>query len=126
MEPTVECEQRGDVLRVVLSGEIDCATDGRLRAALDLVRDSSARAVEVDLSRVTFVDSTTAAFLLDADRLTRRTGSRLSVHGACPWVAEVLRLTGVGQLLGMPGATGLVPAPRCDMSNPASRYPVTP
>ncbi len=123
MDSTVECEQRGDVLHVVLSGEIDCASDGRLRAALDVVRDSGARRVEVDLSRVTFLDSTAAVFLLNADKLTRRTGRGLVVDGARPWVAEVLRLTGA-PALGMPDTAGMVPAPRSDVSNAAS--PATP
>jgi anti-anti-sigma factor len=62
------------VLRVVLRGELDLATAGRLQAALDA---ANAHPVVVDLRGLTFMDSTGVRTLLQASDDAARAGRSL-------------------------------------------------
>src|SRR4051794_27702086 len=72
----VSAEQRCGVVRV--GGELDLATAGPLAARLRLVV-SEWRGVVVDLSEVTFVDSTGLGVLVEAHDELRRSGGKLAV-----------------------------------------------
>lgn len=76
--------------RVVATGEIDLFTVTPFRDALDRAV-AGGGAVEVDLSRVTFLDAAGLSALAAARRTT---GDRLTVVGAKGVVRRVLELTG--------------------------------
>jgi anti-sigma B factor antagonist len=57
--------ERGTTVRIVASGEIDLATAPRLRAALSFAPDATPELIELDLSAVTFIDSSGLHVLLD-------------------------------------------------------------
>jgi anti-anti-sigma factor len=84
---------------VSLRGEIDAATAPRLGSCLFGLADEGKRAVVVDLSEVTFMDSTGIGVLLNA---LRHFGSR---HGqmvvVCPGqnVRRALEITGVSSII---------------------------
>src|SRR5687768_18029246 len=79
---------------VTIAGELDLATVGRLRAALasDLV--AQAAAIVVDLSGVTFMDSTGLSELLRFEREASDRGRPLAI--ACPEGAARLLLDVTG------------------------------
>lgn len=64
----IEQHDEGGVVVLAVSGELDVATIGQLRDALDAVHESGAVRLVVDLTGVTFVDSVSLAALLTASR----------------------------------------------------------
>jgi anti-sigma B factor antagonist len=95
-------QRRDDPAAVTLSprGEIDPDTvpalDEGVAAAL---ADGTTRPIVMDLSGVRFIDSAGIAALLRARRGGDAVGREFRVAAARPFVAEVLRLTGVWDLL---------------------------
>ena len=67
---------------VAIAGELDLATAGRVRAAVAGEPVAAAKAAVVDLTGVTFMDSTGLASLLDFERDLTARGGRLAI--ACP------------------------------------------
>ncbi|MEU5786286.1 STAS domain-containing protein [Micromonospora purpureochromogenes] len=92
----------GRLLRVSVAGEVDFATSGELRAALDAVlADLTGTPVEVDLAEVPFLDSSGVHVLLDAYAWAADRDCPLVVANARPVVRRVLEITGVLALLGL-------------------------
>jgi anti-anti-sigma factor len=92
--------RRGKTSEIVLEGELDLAAkpvlDEAVAAALE---PGPVETVIVDLCRVTFADSTTMTWLVQADARTNAAGGRLiAVAGPGP-VREVLEMTGIDQRL---------------------------
>jgi len=85
---------------VTPEGEVDIATVGPFRVALADAARQSERGVLVDLSRVTFIDSTGLGALVDLHHRLRREMRRLAVIAPAGSAAAVLLdLTGLkGQL----------------------------
>ncbi|MEV0273760.1 STAS domain-containing protein [Hamadaea sp. NPDC050747] len=83
---------------VKLHGALDLQTkDAALAQLLDAVRGR--HHVEVDMSEVTFVDSTAISMLVRVRDLAAADGLRLRVSHPAPLVLRVLRVTGVHDLL---------------------------
>ncbi|MEV4197586.1 STAS domain-containing protein [Micromonospora globbae] len=110
MDVQVHDEGVGEVvLRPV--GEIDMATVDVLEKALATALDRPGlRAVVVDLAGVAFLDSSGVRALVDAALRARREGVTLRVVDPRPVVARVLRITAVGELLGLPAEVPVSPA----------------
>jgi stage II sporulation protein AA (anti-sigma F factor antagonist) len=83
--------------RSVLSvqGEIDIATAGSLRSALERARESGRRDIWVDLSEVTFMDSSGLNALVRADHDCAAHNVRLTVICPAGPVRRTLELTGL-------------------------------
>jgi anti-anti-sigma factor len=81
---------------VTLTGEIDIAVMGELSPLLVAEED-----VVVDLSHVSFMDSSGIAALLRAHRLQTTPGHRLLVRGAHGPVSRVLEITGADSVLSL-------------------------
>jgi anti-sigma B factor antagonist len=79
-------------------GEVDVATTGVLRRALE-EQLARGRHVVVDLSQVTFLDAAGITVLLAAETEARRAGCRLTVENPAGIVARVLRITGADAVL---------------------------
>jgi anti-anti-sigma factor len=94
----VTTRRDGDSMLIVLSGELDMTGTDRLEAAIRRAEESDINRVIVDLTAITFVDSTGLSVLLEAKR---RSDGRLSVtpsqHEA---VTRLLELTGTTEILG--------------------------
>lgn len=91
----------GDRVTVKVAGDIDLASADKLTEALEKAV-AVASEVCVDLSQVTFLDSTGIRSLVQAYRSAQSQGGILYVDGARQWVAKVLDVTGVGPLLARP------------------------
>jgi anti-anti-sigma factor len=84
-------ERRGGAVVLRLSGEVDVAASGAVRARVD----GAARGpLVVELSAVTFVDSSGLRELLRAGMECERLGGRLVLAGVPPVLARLLDLTG--------------------------------
>ena len=84
----------GEVARAACAGSLGAQESGSLRAAL-LGAIASGTDVEVDLSQVTFLDSTSLGVLLSMQRRSRRLGQSLRVFAPGPRVHRILRITGL-------------------------------
>jgi anti-sigma B factor antagonist len=88
---------------VALHGEIDLSTSPLLRATLVSLIDGGARELTVDMSEVTFVDSTGLGVLVGALQLLQsHGGDGLSVRGVGPVVRRVFELTGLDAVFSIP------------------------
>jgi anti-anti-sigma factor len=89
------CPSPGAV-RVVVVGEIDMATSGRLRdELLNVLFTLRPRRIEVELAEVTFLDCSGVTALIAAGRIAARTGCRLRIMNPQAVVYRVLSLTGL-------------------------------
>jgi len=87
----VRHERRGDVAVVHLAGEVDVAASGAVRARVDAAASGP---LVVELSEVTFVDSSGLRELLRARMECERLGGRLVLAGVPPVLERLLDLTG--------------------------------
>jgi anti-anti-sigma factor len=76
---------------IVVSGELDLATSPQLLALASRL-DARAEPVILDLSAVTFVDSSGVRALLDADRIAGDKGRRLALYQPSIAVTRLLDL----------------------------------
>jgi anti-anti-sigma factor len=79
-----------------LAGELDVATVETVRARL---RELDERPIVLDLSGLTFTDSTGLAFLLEERVRARRRGTSLWVRGVGGQTLELLERTGLLDLV---------------------------
>ena len=83
---------------VTVAGEIDMATAGLFRQALDRARGGDGR-VTIDLAHTTFMDSSGLAVVIGAyDRLGRRPDA-VVLRNAGPPLRQILELTGVDRMV---------------------------
>jgi len=98
----VESIVEDEVTRLQVAGDLDIAAAEPLSAAVDAAFGLGARALVVDLSETTFVDSTGLSHLLRARR--RADAEHATLRIVAPPGSEarvVIDLTGVGDLLGV-------------------------
>jgi anti-sigma B factor antagonist len=84
---------------VVLSGELDMATASELTGVLDQVVAHGSREVVLDLSGLTFIDSSGIAALVEAQHRLSEQGRELSVHGARHSALRVFEISGLVDFL---------------------------
>ncbi|MEV0381497.1 STAS domain-containing protein [Nonomuraea sp. NPDC050643] len=82
------------VTLITLSGEVDAATSGYLETYVDRVRRDLHEHLIIDVSRLTFLDSSGLAVLLAAATLARAHGAALHLAGLQTRVARLLEITG--------------------------------
>jgi anti-sigma B factor antagonist len=86
---------------VQVGGEIDMATAPDLRERLNWVISTTTGNVVVDLTGVTFLDSTGLVVFVAAERQLNATGRRLILRNPSKFVFRVLDLSGVADALGV-------------------------
>jgi anti-sigma B factor antagonist len=84
---------------VTVHGEVDISTHEQLAAALRHAATPPADRIVVDLSDVSFLDSTGIRTLIVGWRHAADQGMSLALRNPRPRVLKVLRLTGVDQVL---------------------------
>ena len=95
---TIEVAATGPTVVVMVRGELDIASTCSLTTQL---RDAAGhgRDVVVDLSQVTFIDSTALRTLIAAHRVLEDAGHRLVLADPSAVVTRVLTLSGLVSLL---------------------------
>jgi anti-anti-sigma factor len=96
---TISSEREGDIQAVGLSGELDLATADALQRELERVEATDVSSIILDLSALTFMDSTGVRLILRAHARSRADSERLTMLRGCAAVQRVLDLTGVSDLL---------------------------
>jgi anti-anti-sigma factor len=90
---TGRVDEIGDVLKLSLAGEFDLAGQDAFRALLTELESRRPRAIVVDLGEVTFIDSTGARLLYEAE--CRAVGWRFAVLDGSAPAHRVLALSGL-------------------------------
>lgn len=82
-----------------LQGELDMSTAPALGRNLTEALDAMPHAISLDLSGLTFLDSTGIRVLMSSHRRAARQGCAFILRSPQPSVLRVLKLTGINQLL---------------------------
>jgi anti-sigma B factor antagonist len=85
--------------RIMLVGEVDLTRRDELRALAEEYEATTNPQVQVDLSAVTFIDSTGLGFLARLYRRASERGGEASVVGPCEMARRVLKITNLDHLL---------------------------
>jgi anti-sigma B factor antagonist len=93
-------QRRGRTSEILLEGELDLAAKPALDDALvTALEPGPVETVIVDLTRVSFADSTTMTWLVHADTRTAAAGGRLILVAGPGPVRDVLHMTGIDERL---------------------------
>ena len=101
---TLELDLRGETAVVRMTGELDLATAPRLReCVLGLIQPSgeepgSVGTVVLDLSDVSFVDSTGLGVIAASRQRVARVGGELILRAPQPNTVKVLQITGLDRV----------------------------
>ncbi|MEH1030126.1 MULTISPECIES: STAS domain-containing protein [Micromonospora] len=82
-----------------LAGELDMSTAGELTATIDRLAADGERRMLLDLTDLTFCDSTGMAVFVRGDNRAAADGGWLRLTGATGRVDRVLRVTGLAEVL---------------------------
>ncbi|MDG4809809.1 STAS domain-containing protein [Micromonospora sp. WMMD1120] len=92
-------ERDGDGAALRLAGELDLSTAPELSAAIDRLFDAGETRVLLDLTDLTFCDSTGMAVFVRGDNRASADGGWLRLTGVHGRVERVLRVTGLADVL---------------------------
>jgi anti-sigma B factor antagonist len=95
----IDSRREGDEHVIVLQGELDLAHAATLEEELKRVEATDARSIKVDLSKLTFIDSTGVRLLLMAEGRARADSCRLTIVRAPDSVQRVFVICGVDGIL---------------------------
>jgi anti-anti-sigma factor len=96
---TMRSEREGDMYTIALTGELDVAGADRVQRELERVEFSDALSIVVDLSGLTFMDTTGVRLLMHAQARSRADSDRLMLLRGPADVQRVFELCGVDGLL---------------------------
>lgn len=84
----------------VLSGEIDHHTAKMLRAELDkFVITMQPDILAIDLSGITFMDSSGIGLIIGRHKLIKECGGRLEIRSPQPYIRRMLKISGVERIV---------------------------
>jgi anti-sigma B factor antagonist len=106
LRPAFRVEQNhtadGHVIRLI--GEMDMSNvDEARKPILAAMKSEDTKPVVLDLSELEFMDSTGIRLLLEAQAASNADSDRLSFRGVREQVAQVLRVTGVDEVIKLNG-----------------------
>lgn len=96
-----DLHREGREVRLTLEGELDMALAAELRQLLHEQLGTSPTEVVVDLAKVSFVDSSILATLIEAYKLLLAKKSRLRVANSQSAVRDAFQLARVAGILGV-------------------------
>jgi anti-sigma B factor antagonist len=95
----IKLKREGGLVTVAVAGEIDLSSADQLDAAIHEAEESETRRIVVDLSALSFMDSTALSVFLQAIKRDRSDGNRLSfVPSKHEAVTRLLALTDTAEL----------------------------
>ena len=100
MKVNIKCD--GDIATAFLTGEIDHHSAKEIRSQLDnYIITVQPEIFAIDLSGITFMDSSGIGLILGRSRLLQECGGHLEIVNPQPYIKRVLRLAGIDVKLGM-------------------------
>ncbi|WP_329052986.1 STAS domain-containing protein [Amycolatopsis sp. NBC_01488] len=96
---TILATDHPDVLHLAVAGDLDYDSAPALRTTLGALPLGTGTGLIIDLSALTFCDSSGLSTLIAAHQLTRTTGSALALAAVPPRLLTMFRLTGMEPLL---------------------------
>jgi anti-anti-sigma factor len=97
----IETEVADGLARVALKGELDLSTVNRVEEELESLEGSGAKLIVLDLSSLSFLDSTGLRCLVTADQRAREAGRRLVLVRGPDAVQRVFTITRLEERLEM-------------------------
>ena len=97
----VRTEDRNGLVHVALVGELDLSTVAKVQEELRRVEASAPATVVVDLSKLTFLDSTGLRCIVTADERAREDGRRMVIVRGPDAVQRVFAITRLEERLEM-------------------------
>ena len=98
----INIKYENDVATAFLTGEIDHHSAKEIRSQLDsYIIAAQPEVFAIDLSGITFMDSSGVGLSLGRSRLLQECGGRLEIINPQPYIKRVLRLAGIDVKLGM-------------------------
>jgi anti-sigma B factor antagonist len=91
---------------VSIEGRVTINNSGEMRDRLAVALKPKPAEVTVDLSRVTYIEMSGLATLVEAFRIARQQGTRLVLTGIQGQVSYLLDVTRLNQLFGIAGEQG--------------------
>jgi anti-anti-sigma factor len=104
----VRTEDRDGLVHVALVGELDLSTVAKVQEELRRVEAASPATVVVDLSKLTFLDSTGLRCIVTADERARAEGRRIVIVRGPDAVQRVFAITRLEERLEMVDDAGSV------------------
>lgn len=93
-------EVKRGALRVRLSGELDHSAAARLRGDLDaLIADTGAKQLILDLSDVSFMDSSGIGLIIGRYKRMARRGGSVAVSGSNARIDSIFNMAGLYRLV---------------------------
>jgi anti-sigma B factor antagonist len=97
----VETRQGEDLAHVVLRGELDLSTVDKVEKALAVLHEGDDEVLVLDLSGLTFLDSTGLRLMVTADQRAQKEGRRLVIVKGPDTVQRVFSITKLDETLEM-------------------------
>ena len=97
----VDTEEREGLVRVSLRGELDLSTVEKVEEELRRIEDRADKLLVLDLTGLTFLDSTGLRLMVTADQRARKAGRRLALVRGPETVHRVFTITKLDERLQM-------------------------
>ena len=99
MDVNVQFREEGKVLRGYIEGEIDTFTAQVLREELETVKIIEGRYIELDLSKVNYMDSTGLGIFVAFYKKVMRENAQLKLVGLSNRLVRLFKITGLSELM---------------------------
>jgi anti-sigma B factor antagonist len=99
----------GSAVRLGLYGELDLSTRPQVEEALARAEEWTPATIEIDLSGLTFLDSTGVHMAIEAHERATAVGRELVLLPASPLLQRIFELTGTEQRLPFRGRAAKLP-----------------
>lgn len=97
---TVDYEQKGEIIKVRMTGELDEHTAGHVRSSLDnLIETKRFRCLVLDFGDVGFMDSTGVGIVLGRYKKLKKTGQSLLIKNPNSQVRKVFKSCGLLEII---------------------------
>ncbi|MEA5060530.1 MAG: STAS domain-containing protein [Candidatus Pelethousia sp.] len=100
----ITTKRAGSTLHVALSGELDHHSAAQIRQELDIALTEDVRELVLDLSAVSFMDSSGIGVILGRYRAMQERGGNLRINGMSTYAARILKMAGILPLVGRQGS----------------------
>lgn len=99
MELIIHSREYSDTLKVFIEGEIDTYTAPKLRDKLDSIEVKPEGLIELDLSKVTYMDSTGLGVFVALYKNVTRENGNLKLVGLTAKIKRLFTITGLSELM---------------------------